>query len=53
MTEDFQVLHDVVYDKRCEEKLQKWVKEKIKNTYVRIKPEWRACDFEFDGWIKQ
>ena len=52
MTEDFQVLREVVYEKRCEEQLEKWIKEKIRNTYVRIKPEWRNCNFKYEGWIK-
>ena len=52
MTEDFQVLRGVVYEKRCEAELEKWIKEKVRTTYVRIKPEWRSCKFKYDGWIK-
>lgn len=51
-TEDFQTLRDVVYEKRCSEKLEKWVQEKIKKTDVRIKPEWRDCDYKYSGWLK-
>lgn len=52
MTEDFQVLRDVVYEKRCDDKIEAWLKDKIKATYVRIKPEWRGCKFKYDGWLK-
>lgn len=52
MTEDFQTLRDVVYQERCNEKLEAWVQEKINNTYIRIKPEWRDCDFKYKGWVK-
>lgn len=52
MTEDFQVLRDVVVEKRREEKLEEWIKNKIKSTYVRINPDWRSCDFQYKGWIK-
>lgn len=52
-TDDFQVLRDVVYQDRCEKRLQQWVAAKVRSTYVRIKPEWRGCQFRYDGWIKQ
>ncbi len=52
MTEDFQILKDVVLDKRREEKVNKWIREKIQKTYVRIDPDWKDCNFEYPGWIK-
>ncbi|WP_294586868.1 peptidylprolyl isomerase [uncultured Phocaeicola sp.] len=52
ITEDYQRLKSIVTAKRSEEKLQKWIVEKQKNTYVRINPEWRKCDFKYPGWIK-
>ena len=52
ITEDYQRLKAMVTAKRSEEKLQKWIVEKQKNTYVRINPDWRNCDFKYSGWIK-
>lgn len=52
ITEDYQRLKAMVTAKRSEEKLQKWIVEKQKNTYVRINPDWRNCDFKYPGWIK-
>mgnify|MGYP000684930307 FL=1 len=52
ITEDYQRLKAMVTAKRSEEKLQKWIVEKQKNTYVRINPSWRNCDFKYPGWIK-
>ena len=52
MTEDFQTLRDVVVNKRKEEKLEQWIKDKIKTTYVRISPDWRNCKFHYEGWVK-
>lgn len=52
MTEDFQTLRDVVVNKRKEEKIEQWVKDKIKTTYVRISPDWRNCKFHYEGWVK-
>lgn len=52
VTEDFQRLKDVVINKRRAEKIEAWIKDKIKTTYVRINPEWRNCDFKYEGWVK-
>ena len=52
ITEDFQVMKDVVLAKRREEALQAWVAEKLKNTYVRMADQYRDCEFEYQGWVK-
>ena len=52
MTEDFQTLRDVVVNKRKEEKIEQWIKDKIKTTYVRISPDWRNYKFHYEGWVK-
>jgi peptidyl-prolyl cis-trans isomerase SurA len=52
ITEDFQVLKDVVLEKRRSEALHNWVVNKIKSTYVRIGDEYRDCKFEYEGWIR-
>lgn len=52
MTEDFQTLRDVVVNKRKEEKIEQWIKDKIKTTYVRISTDWRNCKFHYEGWVK-
>lgn len=52
ITEDFQVMKDVVMEKRRQEKLHEWVVNKIKSTYVRVNDRYRDCQFEYQGWIK-
>ena len=52
VTEDFQVLKDVVLEKRRMEFLHKWVVDKIKSTYVRLNNQYRDCKFEYEGWIR-
>lgn len=52
MTEDYQRLKQIVTAKRREEKLNKWIKDKQKSTFIRINPEWIKCDFQYPGWIK-
>jgi peptidyl-prolyl cis-trans isomerase SurA len=52
MQEDFQVLSNVVLNRRREEKVRDWVKEKIKSTYVKMDDRYKNCDFEYEGWVK-
>lgn len=52
ITEDFQVMQELVLNKRKEEKLHEWVVDKIKSTYVRINDRYKDCKFEYQGWIR-
>lgn len=52
ITEDYQALKDIVLQKRREEKLDKWIREKQRTTYVRINPDWQFDNFKYPGWIK-
>ena len=53
IAEDYQRLKAIVQEKLRDEKLQKWILEKQKNTYVRINENWVKCDFKYPGWIKK
>ena len=53
ISEDYQRLKAIVMEKRSEDKLEKWIKEKQKHTYVRINEKWQKCDFKYPGWIKK
>lgn len=52
MADDYQELQEVVVDKLCEEKLERWIREKQQTTYIHINEEWRNCEFKYPGWIK-
>lgn len=53
ISEDYQRLKAIVMEKRSEDKLEKWIKEKQKHTYVRINEKCQKCDFKYPGWIKE
>ena len=53
ITEDYQRLKSIVQAKLGEEKLQKWILEKQKSTYVRINDNWATCDFKYPGWVRK
>lgn len=52
ITEDFQVMKNVVLNKRKEECISQWIEKKIKTIYVRVNDRYRDCQFEHQGWIK-
>ena len=52
ITEDFQVMQELVLNKRKEEALHDWVVDKIKTTYVRVNDRYKDCKFVYQGWIK-
>ena len=52
MADDYQALQNVVEDKLREEKLQEWIRDMQKTTYVHINDDWKNCEFQYPGWIK-
>lgn len=53
ISEDYQRLKSIVQAKLGEEKLQKWIVDKQKSTYVRINENWVKCDFKYPGWVRK
>ena len=52
ITEDFQVMKNLVLAKRREQVIHDWVVKRIKSTYVRINERYRNCNFEYEGWVR-
>lgn len=52
MAEDYQELQSVVLNKLCDEKLEQWIRDKQKTTYIHINEDWQNCEFQYPGWIK-
>lgn len=52
ITEDFQTMKDIVLEKRKDDFIKDWIKEKIKTTYIRINDRYKNCNFEYQGWVK-
>ena len=52
ITEDFQVMKDLVLERRRADFLHDWVVNKIKSTYVHINDNYCDCEFEYQGWKK-
>lgn len=52
ITEDFQVMKEVVLAKEREKVLHNWVVEKIKTTHVRMADRYKDCEYQYEGWVK-
>ncbi|MGL5227482.1 MAG: peptidylprolyl isomerase [Bacteroidales bacterium] len=53
MAEDYQALKAIVEDSRRGDILEKWIRKKQHDTYIRIRDGYQNCDFQYPGWIKQ
>lgn len=51
-SDDYQALKQMVEEKKRTEILNNWIKKKMADTYIRIKEEYRNCDFHYAGWVK-
>ncbi len=53
ISNDFQTLKAIVEEHKRSERIDSWIREKQKTTYIRIKEGWDDCEFMYDGWIKR
>ncbi|NDV68962.1 peptidylprolyl isomerase [Dysgonomonas sp. 25] len=52
ISDDYQALKAIVEQRKRQEVLSKWVKDKINSTYIYIDKNWMNCDFKYEGWVK-
>ena len=52
ITEDYQVMKNVVLDKEREKVLHDWVVNKIKKTYIYMKDKYKNGTYEYEGWVR-
>ncbi len=51
LKDDYDALKELYTAKKSEEKVQQWIREKQKSTYVRVNKESRDCEFLYPGWV--
>lgn len=51
LTDDFQTLRSMLEQRLAAETIDRWIREKQKEVYVTIDPEWRGCDFQYPNWV--
>ena len=52
LKDDYQNLYDAALVKERAQVFDKWVKNKIGITYIKISDEFKGCDFLKNGWLK-
>jgi peptidyl-prolyl cis-trans isomerase SurA len=52
MKDDYQTLYDAALAKERTRVFDKWVKNKIAITYIKISDEFKGCEFLKTGWLK-
>jgi peptidyl-prolyl cis-trans isomerase SurA len=52
LKDDYQTLYDAALSKERTQVFERWVKNKIGITYIKISEEFKGCDFLQKGWLK-
>lgn len=52
LKDDYQNLYNAAIADERNKAYQKWIKEKIAVTYIKISDEFKSCAFLKDGWLK-
>ncbi|HON17687.1 MAG TPA: peptidylprolyl isomerase [Salinivirgaceae bacterium] len=52
LVDDFQILQEMALNRKKEEFIGKWIKDKRESTYIRISDEYKNCDFQYP-WFNQ
>ncbi|MDO4496460.1 MAG: peptidylprolyl isomerase [Bacteroidales bacterium] len=51
--DDYQTIKDLYEESQREKIIENFIREKQKETYVRIKPGWEKYDFKYPGWTSK
>lgn len=52
LKDDYQILYNATLAEERTKAYEKWIKEKIGITYIKISEEYKSCDFLKLGWLK-
>jgi peptidyl-prolyl cis-trans isomerase SurA len=52
MKDDYQILYNATLANARTKAYDKWIKDKIKTTYIKISEECKSCEFLQTGWLK-
>ena len=51
LKDDYQVIQDVASQQLRNDRLNEWVHDKIRNTYIKIDPQYQRCQYKYP-WFK-
>lgn len=50
LEDDYQLIQDIALAEKQQKFMDKWVVQKKESTYIRIKDEYKNCDFQLTDW---
>ena len=51
LQDDYQALQNMASQKLSAENMDRWVQQKISDTYIKVNAEYQDCDFDYP-WLK-
>lgn len=51
LADDFQIIRNMLVQKLNTETIDQWIRNKQKEIYVHIDPNWQGCDFQYPNWV--
>jgi len=51
--DDYQTLKELYHEELCNRIIEDFIREKQKETYVKIKPGWEKYEFKYPGWTSR
>lgn len=51
INQDYQFLQDMALQSEQQKIIDKWIKNKQEDIYIRIHKDFKNCDFQYEGWI--
>ena len=52
LKEDYNLFKTKTLQIKEEERVNEWIEDKIKTTYIRIAENYTTCSFHIKGWLK-
>jgi len=52
LKDDYQMVQNMALQQKKQDEMNKWVKEKLKDMYIKIEGTYKNCTFNFAGWNK-
>lgn len=52
LTDDYQMISDIILNKKREDVFRKWLEKQQAATYIRIDESYANCNFKLKNWIK-
>jgi peptidyl-prolyl cis-trans isomerase SurA len=52
LDEDYLMIEEAALEHKKREEYNKWLKGRIEAMYIRIEPEFREGEWEYDNWVK-